>query len=261
MGFEYPSRRFAIVPDYQAAKLACCGIDPALYGDRLDITLLGFQVLRAMLESGLELTGQVHMFQRFTQTRPLYLGNSLTQSGRITAVEAHAKGQVIRSSFEFETEDGTRPVMIERASLRPGPMSGEAAPGPVDRPPDTSEGFVALSETRFSPEPVARYSDEAGNLIHSDPEVARAHGFRAPIAAGLMGVHLLLAALAEEAPPDTLDISIWFKRPMFWDARLAVLARREAGVITDLRLENEDGKATSLARIGSVSYGAAALAT
>lgn len=252
-GLEYPARRFSVDRVYQAAKLECCGIDPVLYGDRLDITLLGFQVLEAMLESGLDLTGQVHMFQRFKQTRPLDLGTPLSQTGRITAVEPHAKGHVIRNTFEFEAEDGSRPVLIERASLRPGPTPDGGARRTVDRPLDTAEGFVALTSTRFSPGPVARYSDEAGNLIHSDPEVARQYGFRAPIAAGLMGVHLLLAALVEGKPPDALDISIWFKRPMFWDDHLTVLAKREGGVITGLRIENDEGKATSLARVDAIT--------
>ncbi len=252
-GFEFPARRFAIGRDFQVAKLECCGIAPALYGDRLDITLLGFPVLEAMLESGLELTGMVHMFQRFRQSRPLGLDTPLSQTGRITRIEPHAKGHVIRSAFDFEAEDGGRPLSIERASLLPGPAPDGAPGGAADRPADTIESVTALSSTRLIPELVARYTDEAGNLIHSDPEVARQYGFRAPIAAGLMGVQLLLAALVDGAPPEALDISIWFKRPMFWDDRLTVLAKRQGGQITDLRLQNDEGKATSLARIDAIT--------
>ncbi|MDP6388319.1 MAG: MaoC family dehydratase [Alphaproteobacteria bacterium] len=251
LGFQYAERRFAIARAYQEEKLSCCDIDPALYGDRVDATLLGFQVIQAMLDSGVELTGQVHVSQRIRQRSPVALGETLTQTGRITAIETVDRGDLIHAAFDYTTPAGDVAVVVERSSLRPSAAADGLAPPkrtpspPVERP----AGFRVLGEKQLQPELVAHYSAEAGNLIHSDPDVAREHGLRAPIAAGLMGIHFLIEALSTPAPSDAFDVEIRFRRPMFWDDRLTVLGREAAGRLVELRIENEQAKATSVATV------------
>ena len=39
-GFEFPARTFSVTKADQERKLNCSGIDPALYGDQLEIAML-----------------------------------------------------------------------------------------------------------------------------------------------------------------------------------------------------------------------------
>jgi hypothetical protein len=130
--------------------------------------------------------------------------------GRVTAVDPAPRGRIIRGHFEFVRRDGSVPLTVDRASLRIDPNLT-----PPERPAkargaevDPRAGVTPLSQKRLEPEKVARYSDEAENLIHSDPEVARQFGFRAPIAAGLMAGNIMMEALARRAGgvPDALEL-------------------------------------------------------
>ncbi len=108
------------------------------------------------------------------------------------------------------------------------------------------------------PEKVAAYSIEADNLIHSDPETARRFGFRAPIAAGLMAVHFMLAALRRPGPIEQLRATVRFRRPMFWDEALEVWGRRAAGdsgPLTALAVINPEGKVANACVVDDVAYG------
>ena len=42
-------------------------------------------------------------------------------------------------------------------------------------------------------------------------------GFGAPMIGGGMGVHYLAAAIWARREPQLLDLSIYFRRPIFWD--------------------------------------------
>ena len=81
------------------------------------------------------------------------------------------------------------------------------------------------------PDQIADYSSEAGNLIHSDPVGAKDQGFWAPIAAGLMGIHFYREALERAYRPKSFDLEVWFRRPMFWDDTLTLVAREDGGRI------------------------------
>ena len=102
------------------------------------------------------------------------------------------------------------------------------------------------------PEEVARYSNDGRNKIHSDPEIARQFGFRAPIAAGLIALHYYLEAVARRCASGTLDIEIWLKRPMFWDETLTLRHKTVTGQLTGMRIENKVGKVASMARVNTI---------
>ena len=106
---------------------------------------------------------------------------------------------------------------------------------------------------------MAAFSDEADNLIHSDPETAKRFGFRAPIAGGLMASHIMLGALSAEAgggPVSRLKGEIRFLRPMFWDERLRLLATpvSELGA-RHLSLVGDDDKPRCRAEISEIGFG------
>ncbi|MDP6830025.1 MAG: MaoC/PaaZ C-terminal domain-containing protein [Alphaproteobacteria bacterium] len=254
VGYEYKPQRFTVEHIQQENRLADCGIDPTVHGDRVDLTFLGFPILDAMMAPGVPLTGQVHVYQRFIQKAPLMLGQQLHMTGRISAIEPVAKGEVVRWSFEVTDDDGRVLVIVDRAGLRSLPNAA-ARGGATDflaPPSEDRAGFTELWQRPLTPERVANYSRDGRNRIHSDPEIAKKFGFRAPIAGGLMGVHYYLEAIAHQGQPDRLDLEIWFKRPMFWDETLTVLRRKEGDRIAELRIENEAKKAASLARLNPV---------
>lgn len=244
-GFAYPVIDVRITPDYQASKLDCCEIDPALYGNQLDIVQLGVSALFAMKASGVSINGQQHMTQGYRARAPIMLGETLSVHGRITRVEETPRGRIVHSEFDYRRPDGSVPVSVVRSGLRPdtGGKSGAAAKAP--KPAEDLTGFKALLSRTLKPQKVASYSDQAGNLIHSDPDVARQFGFRAPTAAGLMALEFMMAALKERGLPDAFTLDARFLRPLFWDDVITLHARDEADGSLTLKLINADGKATS----------------
>ena len=121
-------------------------------------------------------------------------------------------------------------------------------------PPCHQTGFVKICQKILEPSKVAAFSKEAGNLIHSDPQVAQKHGFRAPIAAGLMGVHFYREIIAKYMDnPECFDMEIWFRRPMFWDDTLLLWANTKNGNIHAMHLLGSDTKPTSNCLIHSVN--------
>jgi len=253
-GFEYPVWETVVTEAYQRDKHACCDVETALFGNRVDISFLGTEAIMAARHAGLSINGNVHMTSRFRQSGPLMLGEPIAVRGRVTAVDPAPRGRIIRGHFEFVRRDGSVPLTVDRASLRIDPNLT-----PPERPAkargaevDPRAGVTPLSQKRLEPEKVARYSDEAENLIHSDPEVARQFGFRAPIAAGLMAGNIMMEALARRAGgvPDALDMEIRFLRPMFWDDVLDLYAVTDPAVpggVGELRLVNGENKVTNTA--------------
>ena len=258
-GMTFPDLPCTITRAQQAKKLACCGLDPALHGDRIDITQLAYTAILAVRNAGLSINGMVHMTQVFDLQEPLLLGEPLICRGTVTSVTPERRGQIEESRFDFVRPDGSIPLSTRRSSLRLDPTVGaERKPtrGAAARPTeDPHAGLELIARHQLVPDKVAVYSDEAENLIHSDPETARRFGFRAPIAAGLMAVHYMMAALCRPTPPDTLRMSIRFRRPMFWDEELAVWGRHRAdGTIAALALINPDGKVANDCIVDEIAY-------
>ncbi|MFP6775078.1 MAG: hypothetical protein VCE74_22525 [Alphaproteobacteria bacterium] len=254
VGHVYQPRPVFIYRDTQLAKLTASGIDPDVHGDRLDLTFLGLPILDALMERDVPLQGQVHVYQRFIQHAPVMLDGDLNMRGEITAIEKVAKGEVVRWTFDFTDQAGRHLVTIDRAGLRPQAMApGDSGKGgatdSLAPPAEDQPGFEALWQRTLVPDDVARYSSDGRNKIHSEPGIARQFGFRAPIAAGLMGVHYYLEALARNGATDKMDLEIWFKRPMFWDETLTLRHCTDGGRLTAMRIENQAGKPASLARV------------
>ncbi len=254
VGYVYEARAVAIDRAQQLAKLSACGIDPEVHGDRLDLTFLGLPILDALLEPGVPLQGQVHLYQRFIQHAPVAMDVQLHMRGSITAIEQVAKGEAVRWSFLFADPEGRELVTVDRAGLRPrsGVSGSGGATDFLAAPDEDALGFKELWQRTLRPEEVARYSSDGRNRIHSDPDIARQFGFRAPIAAGLMAVHYYLEALARRGTVDSMDLEIWFKRPMFWDERLTLQNQTDGGRLTAMRIVNQAGKIASQARVNAI---------
>ena len=238
-GFAFRTVEYAVERAFQETKLGAAGLDAGRYGDLADPTFLGHGALKAMHESGISLLGQVHMTQRFRLHRAVWLGEPLTVAGEVTQVEAAPRGRHVRCRFSYRDREGREVCETERSGLRPDP-AGKRGPGGGKAGGAEEGGFEPVAEHQLTPEGVAAYSDDSLNAIHNDPEVAARYGFRAPIAAGLMGIHYYIAALAGYGMPGCLDLAIRFLRPMFWDDCLVLQRRADR-----MRLVNAEGKPVS----------------
>jgi acyl dehydratase len=259
-GLKFPEWDRVVSAAEQAEKLGCCGIDPRIWGDQVDITLFAYAAVLSARRMGLSVNGRVHMSQSFDLRRPVRLGEPLHVRGEVERVTPERRGLIEESRFDFIAADGSVPLSTRRRSLVLDPKIGaerKSGGTPTAAPDDPRTGMTLRARHALVPEKTAAYSIEADNLIHSDPETARRFGFRAPVAAGLMAIHFMLAALCRPAPPHRLRMTVRFRRPMFWDDRLEVWGREVGGTIAALAVINPEGKVTSDCQIDNIGYGAA----
>lgn len=248
-GFRLTEAVLTVDADEQARDLEACGIDPALFGDEADPANFIGLAIRALTASGFGAAGNVNMLQTVVQHAPVRLGEPLTVSGEIVAVDPVPRGLRVTVVTEFHDADGRLKIGTRRESLRPDPARAGARgagsrPEPVIAAP---EALPVRERISLTPEGVTAYNS-AGNPIHYDVAAARAAGFRAPIIAGDMGVHLITAWLWRMARPRMLDMSIFFRRPIFWDDALTLRSDGPEGAWRALALER-DGKVATEVRL------------
>ena len=251
-GFEYRPQTTMVPRAEQERALTVCGIDPADFGDVIDPSFFIGIAIHAGVESGITADGNVNMVQQLVQHRPLTVDTDIRVSGRVTDIEEVPRGQAVTSEVDFAGRDGGKALTAKRCSLRPDPAkSGERGAG--ERPPPVVQDPSVLrdiSDVQMTPDRVKGYRS-TGNPIHYDPAAARAGGFRAPIIGGGMGVHYLAAAIWREFKPQSLDLDIYFRRPVFWDDQLTVRVDDRDGSWTAICLA-KDGKVATEARINHI---------
>jgi len=250
-GFEYQSDTVVVRAAAQREKLSICGLDPDVFGDAVDASFFIGLAIRAGIASGISAEGNVNMLQSLVQHRPAPLDESLTVRGRITAVTDVPRGRTVDTDVWFEDGSGERVITAKRRSLKPDPEKSHRGAG--DRPPPVVRDPAAadvLAMHSLTPEIVVSYSEE-GNSIHYDLEAAQKAGFRAPLIGGGMGVHYLLAAIYAECPPQSFDLDIYFRRPIFWDDTFNVI--RDGNAMALIREEGGAFKVLTEMRINSLS--------
>ena len=222
-GFEYLPAQVTIDRSDQATKLAACGLDADLYGDHVDPSQFISLAIHAGIASGISAEGNINMVQSLRQYRPVKLGEPLEVRGLITDVKRVPRGETVSTDVWFEDPDGQRIVSARRRSLRPladdshTRGAGERPPPVVDDPTE----LPSLGEHQLTPDGVQAYSSK-GNAIHYDMAAANRAGFRTPMIGGAMGVHFLVAAMWNQRTFSTLELDIYFRRPIFWDAAFTV---------------------------------------
>jgi acyl dehydratase len=263
-GFAFRPWTFAVDAAYQARKLGCCDIDPAIWGEFLDPSHFALLTIRHVNRDGFSINGSVHMVQHYHQREPVRIGEEITLHGRITGIEPAPRGTLMHAAFEVVCADGSVPLTLSRTSVRmdhngeaKGPAGGGGA---AAANPDA--GFLDLPKIgakQLTPDGVGNYSDDRMNRIHDDPEIARQFGFRAPIAAGIMGSHIMLEALVRDGgrPVRELEMEVRFRRPMFWDELLTVTGQRAAangGHLARVSLMKPEGKPACFGLVERVVY-------
>jgi acyl dehydratase len=193
------------------------------------------------------------MVQYLVMHRPMTLGEPLTVSGQILDMEEVPRGRVATSEVWFSGEDGRRALTARRKSLRPD-ASKVGLRGAGERPAPVIADVAALTAVAsftLTPECVKGYSGPH-NPIHFDPEVAKRNGYRAPIMGGTQCVRFLTAEIWRSFSPRTLDLDIYFRRPLFWDDTFSVMVDEQNGQWKAICLA-KDGKVATEARINSMT--------
>jgi len=218
VGYQIDAAEIAVSSAHQASKLAACGVRPDAFGHAADPAFFIGIGIQAGIRSGISAQGNINMMQKLVVYRPARLDEVLLVRGEIEALEAVPRGHQVTTKVTFEDASGEVIIDASRTSLRPDP-SKSAARGAGVRPPPVvadTQSAIELAAHNLTPEQVKDYSLE-GNSIHYEEEAAKAAGFRAPMIGGGMGVHYLTAALFERGPPKAFQMSIFFRRPIFWD--------------------------------------------
>ena len=259
-GFEYPPRSVAHSAAYQTERLTAADVDPALYGDQYEAGLFGLDCFDSMVASGLDIDGYVFFSQVYRQLRPSKVGEPLTVTGWVRDLHKVRKGHSVTELYRLTDGEGRVCIETELTGLLADPPgqtpqdSGDAPPMPR-RAELPADGWTLLREKQVTPDKVRVFSQDVGNEIHFDVEFARRHGFRAPLAQGIMSAVWLLAVLADERPPTAFDVEVRYLRPVFWDSRASLWVRRSAdGALEMAQSRNEEGKVTADMRVKSLSY-------
>jgi acyl dehydratase len=259
-GFEFTPWRLSVEPEHQAQKLQCCGIDPAIWGGIADPSIFATLTIKIVNREGFSINGSVHMTQSYRVHGPVRLGEEVEMRGRITGIDPAPRGTLFKAQYEIIRDDGSIAMELGRTSVRTDQNAERKGPGGGPRTgPNPDEGFLTLpriGEKQMTPDGVGNFSDEKINRIHDDPEIARQFGYRAPIAAGIMGSHIMLESLIQDGggPIQTLDMDVSFRRPMFWDDLLTITADRADGHLSRISLMKPEGKPACFGTVAAVTY-------
>jgi acyl dehydratase len=259
-GFEFTPWRLAVEEERQQAKLGCCGIDPAIWGKYVDPSIFALLTIRIVNREGFSINGSVHMIQTYKVHSPIEIGEEIEMRGRITGIEPAPRGSLFMAEYELLRDDGSIAMELSRTSVRTDQNAERSGPGggsgALENLDAGYESLPRIGEKQMTEAGVGNFSDDKMNRIHDDPEVAKQFGFRAPIAAGIMGSHIMMEALVKDGggPPQQLDMMMRFRRPMFWDDLLSVTADRADGHLSRMALMKPEGKVACSASVTSVTY-------
>ena len=260
-GEPYAERGVVHDAAYQDARLRAADVDPALYGDGAEAGLFGLDCFASMNAAGLDIDGYVFMSQTYRQIAPLAIGAPMRISGHVRRLQAVRRGVVAQELYTFRDDRGRVMLESELSGLladAPGaaPARADAPPLPP-RAPQPADGWTMVAEKQITPDKVRTFSQDVGNEIHFDEAFARRHGFRAPLAQGIMSAVWLLSALAAERPPTGFHVTVRYLRPVFWDALQTLWVRPgEDGSIGMVQSRCGAGKATADLTVDHVSYAA-----
>ena len=259
-GYEFPAEALGVTAAEQRRLHGFCDIAEAVYGGTTDPAFIARRPITlntAAITACHPARGIVHVVHRIRQLAPVPLDATGTLTGRYTAIEDVPRGRLAKSAFEYRRADGSLAMAIEPDMLL---ADRSRMPAPSGRKPAAIEaepaGFEVLTVKQCTPKSTLGYCAGTRNLIHTDPDHAQRFGFRAPIIAGNQTVNFLLEGLAVDGAPDSFEVEIRFRRPVFWDDAVTVLGRRGAdGRPAELRAVNGDAKLVADCRVLSLGAG------
>ncbi len=256
-----PYRPMSVVHDhaYQSQRLRAADVDPGLFGDSCEAGLFGLPCFSAMVTAGHEIDGYVFVAQAIRQLQPIRLGEAVTLTGHVRECRPVRNGICVIDAFRLSDADGRVCWESELTGLLVDEAARRAAAGAeaplLKRDAIPGEGWRRIQEKTLTPQKVRDFSEDVGNLIHFDEAYAQRHGFRAPLAQGVMSTSWLLSVLYHNAAPRAFDVDIRFMRPVFWDAPASLWARADAqGRVVAVQSRDGDGKTTADLIVRHASY-------
>ena len=252
-GLKFQDRVMTVEAEEQERLLRVCGIDPHVYDGKIDPAGFISLAIQEGVRNKVHANATVNMEQHLIQHRQMKLGEKLTVSGEVMEMKDVPRGRVATSEVWYSGQDGRRALTSARKSLRPD-ASKVGLRGTGDKAVPVIADVSPLKEVgRFTltPEAVKAYSGPH-NPIHFDPEVAKRHGYRAPIMGGTQCVRFLTAEIWRRFKPQALNLDIYFRRPLFWDDAFTVMVDEQDGTWKAICLAKE-GKVATEARINSIA--------
>ncbi len=195
----------------------------AFFGALADVSIFAQDVSRTIAKAGLPNDGRILLSQRIFQTGYVRLGEELSVEAEVGPDSDGPRGRYLTCNIGFRRTNRAVALHMVTQYLLPFAKAPDL-PRTTTIPPDPAQGMEVVGRLELTPVNVTEFAQEAGNLIHSDPEYAHARGFRAPIAQGLMQLTAIHSAVVKQAMPWEMDLQTRFVRPVFWDSELVLYA-------------------------------------
>ncbi len=245
---ELVLRGMRVDREHLAAYARVCGFRlrdelPATYPHVLAFPLA--MSLMARPAFPLPLLGIVHVANRIELTRSIGASESLDFCVLAEQLRPHERGTQVDVVATALVDD--EPVWRGRSTyLHRAKSKGSPAPGHPNPEPSTPSAVLRV-ERRVGRDYAAVSGDR--NPIHTSRVLARALGFRRPIAHGMWSKARCLAAL-EGRLPDAYAVEVAFKLPILLPATVALRTERNR---TDWRFTLRDAKSARPHLTGTVS--------
>lgn len=256
-GFCYRPRTMIVDAANETRLLSHCGIDPTIYHGCVDPSAFISFAIQEGVRNGISSNGGVNMVQGLVQNRPVRLDESIIVSGEILDVQRSPRGRITTSETWYHSENRELCITCKRKSLKTDPAryADPNLRGAGERPTPIITDVAALKKLgqfRLMPADVKAYGLNTVNAIHFDEDAARRAGYRAPIIGGGHGVRFLTAAIWKEFSPRSINVDIYFRRPLFWDDTFDILVDVADDQWQAMCLA-KDGKITTEMRINSMT--------
>ena len=224
-------------------------IDGADFSSLADISLFAQDVSLVIDKAGLPNNGRILLSQRIFQTGYVRLGEELSVEAEVGPDDDGPLGRYLTCNVGFRRANRAVALRLVTQFLLPF-AKAPYLPQPTATHPDPAQDMEVVGYLQLTPQKVADFAQEAGNLLHSDPAFARSRGFQAPIAQGWMQLTAIYSAVVKNGMPWEMDFQTKFVRPVLWDSKLTLYANPARRLY---RCVDEDGQLTAEAALNHLT--------
>ncbi|SVB67108.1 uncharacterized protein METZ01_LOCUS219962, partial [marine metagenome] len=208
-GTRWPAMLTHVDGERQERYHQILAVDGAIFGTLADVSIFTQDVSRTIAKAGFPNDGRILLSQRIFQTGYVRLGEELSVEAEVGPDSDGPRGRYLTCNIGFRRTNRAVALRMVTRYLLPFAKVPDL-PRTTTTPLDPAQGMEVVGCLELTPENVTKFAQEAGNLIHSDPEYAHARGFRAPIAQGLMQLTAMHSAVVKQAMPWEMDLQTRF---------------------------------------------------
>ena len=236
---EYMVDSFNVDPKHLKAYNAVCGFKNNGYIPAIYLAVLSQSLQMHMMTQEafpFAILGLVHIRNQVTQYRKIGVNESLSLSCQFGELKPHDKG--IQFDFITTAKAGNEVVMQGVTTYLARQKTDVKAATKAKE--ETRPNYVMQAEWDVSENTGRRYALTSGdfNLIHIHALTAKAFGFKQAIAHGMWSK---AKALANLSLPDSYEVDVWFKLPMYLPSKVEFLTVQE-GKNIDFLIQNSKNK-------------------